>query len=122
MRWKPGSDRDVIDVRGRSGGGGGVPRGPLAPPSGLALVRVIGAVALQLLSGGSGAFDVPSGFDDSTQAPSGGAIPASQDPEANLKSFSSYVFHDTQDTWAKVFADQGRTYQRAKLVLYRGGV
>jgi predicted metalloprotease len=125
MRWKPGSDRDVIDVRGSSGGGGGsgLPGGRVAIPGGLGIVGVIVVVALQLLGGGSGAaFDVPSGFDDTTQAPSGGAIPASQDPEANLKSFSSYVFNDTQDTWAKVFADQGRTYARAKLVLYRGGV
>jgi predicted metalloprotease len=125
MRWKRGSDRDVIDVRGAggAGGGGGMRSGRVAIPSGLGLVGVIVVVALQLLGGGSsGAFDVPSGFDDTTQAPSGGAIPADQDPEADLKAFSSYVFNDAQDTWAKVFTDQGRTYKRAQLVLYRGGV
>jgi hypothetical protein len=121
MRWKRGSDRDVIDARG-AGGGSGMRGGRVAIPGGLGLVGVIIVVALQLLGGGSAAFDVPSGFDDTTQAPDGGAIPASQDPDADLKSFSSYVFNDAQDTWAKVFADQGREYRRAKLVLYRGGV
>jgi len=122
MRWKRGSDRDVIDVRGRGGGTTGMRGGRVAIPGGLGLVGVIVVVALQLLGGGSGAFDVPSGFDDTTQAPSGGALPAGQDPEADLKGFSSYVFNDAQDTWAKVFADQGRRYERAQLVLYRGGV
>jgi uncharacterized protein len=123
MRWKRGSDRDVIDARGGGGGGGaGMPGGRLAIPSGLGLVGVIVVVALQLLGGGSGAFDVPAGFDDSTQAPTGSPIPADQDPEADLKAFSSYVFNDAQDTWAKTFAEQGRRYERAQLVLYRNGV
>jgi predicted metalloprotease len=65
---------------------------------------------------------VPAGFDDSTQAPGGGAIPAGQDPDADLKDFSAYVFDDAQDTWARTFAAQGRSYERAKLVLYRGAV
>jgi len=122
MRWQRGSDRDVIDVRGRSGGGmGGMPGGRMAIPSGLGLVGVIVVIALQVLGGGQ-AFSVPNGFQDGTQAPDGGAIPAGQDPEADLKAFSSYVFNDAQDTWARTFADQGREYQRAKLVLYRGGV
>jgi predicted metalloprotease len=99
-----------------------MPGGRLAIPSGLGLVGVIVVVAIQLLGGGSSAFNVPAGFDDSTQAPTGGAIPADQDPEADLKAFSSYVFNDAQDTWAKVFADQGKPYERAHLVLYRGGV
>jgi predicted metalloprotease len=117
MRWsRSGSDRDVIDARGRGGGG------RLAIPGGLGLVGVIVVVAIQLLGGGSAAFDVPGGFDDGTQAPTGGGIPAGQDPDANLKAFSGAVFNDVQDTWAKVFADQGRGYERSKLYLYRGAV
>jgi predicted metalloprotease len=75
-------------------------------------------VAFQLLSGGSG-FAVPSAFDDGAQAPDGGAIPASQDPERDLRDFSEYVFDSTQSTWARTF-DGG--YRDAKLYLYRGGV
>ena len=122
MRWKRGSDRDVIDARGGGGVSSGMRGGRVAIPSGLGLIGVIVVVALQLLGGGSGAFDVPSGFDGTTQAPSGSPIPAGQDPEADLKGFSSYVFNDAQDLWAKVFADQGRQYKRAQLVLYRRGV
>jgi uncharacterized protein len=53
-------------------------------------------------------------------APNG--IPASQDPDRDLKDFSVYVFERTQQTWEKTFADQGKPYEHAKLVLYRGGV
>jgi predicted metalloprotease len=124
MRWQRGAgdDRDVIDVRGRGGGMSGLPGGRMALPGGLGLVGVIVVIALQVLGGGGSAFSVPDAFQDGTQAPGGGAIPADQDPEADLKAFSAYVFNDAQDTWAKTFAEQGRDYQRAKLVLYRAGV
>ena len=74
MRWQRGrSSGNTIDARGSSGGRGSNSR--VAIPSGLGLVGVIVFVAFQLLSGGSG-FAVPSAFDDGTQAPDGGAIPA----------------------------------------------
>ena len=57
----------------------------------LGLVGVLVFVAFQLLSGGSG-FAVPTAFDDGAQAPDGGAIPAGQDPERDLRDFSEYVF------------------------------
>jgi predicted metalloprotease len=123
MKWKrgAGTNRDVIDQRGASRSG--MPGGRAAVPGGLGLVGVLVFLAVQLLGGGSGAaFDIPSGFDQTTQAPGGSAIPAGEDPEADLKSFSGYVFNDVQDTWAKTFAAQNEPYQRAKLVLYRGGV
>ena len=75
-------------------------------------------VAFQLLSGGSG-FAVPTAFDDGAQAPDGGAIPAGEDPEKDLRDFSEYVFDSTQSTWAKTF---GGGYRDAKLYLYRSGV
>jgi uncharacterized protein len=120
MKWKRTSrdDRGVIDVRGRSGGVGG---GRVAIPGGLGLVGVIIFVAIQVLGGGQ-AFSVPSGFDDGTTAPGGGAIPASQDPDRDLANFSKYVFNNVQDTWEQTFKEQNRPYERAELVLYRGGV
>jgi predicted metalloprotease len=114
MRWQRGrSAGNTIDARGR-----GASAGRVAIPSGLGLVGVLVFVAFQLLSGGSG-FAVPSAFDDGAQAPDGGAIPASQDPERDLRDFSEYVFDSTQSTWARTF-DGG--YRDAKLYLYRGGV
>ena len=122
MRWKRGaSTADVIDVRG---GGGGRRRGGAALPvgGGLGVVGVIIVIALQLLGGGVGGFDVPAGFDGGTQAPSGRPIPAGQDPEADLKDFSTYVFNSAQGTWQRIFDAQGEQYEKAKLVLYRGAV
>jgi len=94
--------------------------GRVALPGGLGLVGVLVFVAIQLLGGGQ-AFSVPSGFDDGTTAP-GGEIPASQDPDRDLRDFSAYVFNNVQDSWARTFKQQGRPYERARLVLYSGGV
>jgi predicted metalloprotease len=124
MKWnrRANTSRDVIDVRGGGGrraglpGGGGVRVG-----GGLGLVGVIVFLAIQLLGGGA-AFDVPPGFSDGTSAPSGSPIPESQDPDADLKAFSGYVFNSAQDRWEQTFAREGSAYDRAQLVLYRSGV
>jgi uncharacterized protein len=122
MRWKRGgSDADVIDVRGSGGGR----RGGTALPvgGGVGIVGVLIFLAITLLGGGgSGGFQIPAGFDATTQAPSGDPIPADQDPERDLRDFSSYVFTDAQATWERTFRAAGEPYERAKLVLYRGGV
>src|SRR5688572_756259 len=114
MRWKRGrSSGNTIDARGSRGPGGRV-----AIPSGLGLVGVLVFVAFQLLSGGSG-YTVPSAFDDGAQAPDGGAIPADQDPDRDLRDFSEYVFDSAQSTWSRTF---GGGYRDAKLYLYRDAV
>jgi predicted metalloprotease len=128
MRWRrQSSTPDVIDQRAAApraglpfpGGGAGV-------GGGLGVVGLLIFLALQLLGGGGGsAFDVDQQFGDSTQTPdagSGGAIPASKDPERDLKDFSAYVFNNVQQTWESTFAQQNKPYKHAKLVLYRDGV
>jgi uncharacterized protein len=129
VRWsRSKSTPDVIDQRaaaprvgmpfpgGRAGGIGG----------GLGLVGLLLFLALQLLGGGGGTgFDVTDEFGPSAQAPDAGpdaAIPPSKDPERDLRDFSAYVFTDVQETWESTFAQQGKPYERAKLVLYRDGV
>jgi predicted metalloprotease len=122
MRWRrPGQSGDVIDARG---GGGGFPGGGKAAiPAGLGIGGVILFLVLQLLGGGGGtSFGVDDQFGQSPQAPDAQAIPAEQDPERDLKDFSSYVFIRAQDTWQDTFQRAGQQYERAKLVLYRGGV
>ena len=64
-------------------------------------------------------FDIPAGFDGATRAADGEPIPPGQDPERDLKDFSVFVFNSAQATWQRTFAEQGRDYDRAKLVLYR---
>lgn len=96
-------------------------------PGGLGLAGVIIFLLVQVLAGGgsSGAFPVDDPFGAAPQAPAPGetqGIPAAQDPERDLKEFSTYVFSSTLDTWAKIFKQQGNGFQRAKVVLYRDAV
>jgi uncharacterized protein len=117
----------VIDARG----GGMSPRGGLSMgrgvtiPGGLGLTGVIVFLLIQVLSGGSsGAYGVDDPFGAAPQAPDAGAqgIPAAQDPERDLKEFSNVVFSKTLDTWSQVFKEEGRPFERAKVVLYRDAV
>ena len=121
MRWKRVESTDVIDQR--AGGGGG---GRVAIPTGLGVTGILIFLAIQLLSGGGGSsFSVDDPFGGATQAPgvqSPRGIPAAQDPERDLKDFSVYVFERSQQVWGKTFSQQGKPYEHAKLVLYRGGV
>ena len=129
MRWnrKGGRSSDVIDARGGGGGGGGfggIPGGGrVAIPGGLGIVGAIAFVLITLLSGGGSgsAFGVDSQFGGAAQAPDSRPIPAGQDPELELKKFSSYVFSRVQNTWEDTFERAGRRYDRSQLVLYRGG-
>jgi predicted metalloprotease len=123
VRWRRGGDSpDVIDQRG-AGSGTRIPGGArIGIPGGLGLTGLLIFILIQVIGGGTGAqFDVD-GFDDRVQAPGGGAIPADQDPERDLKDFSAYVFTNAQGKWDTTFSDQNAAYRRAKLVLYRDGV
>jgi predicted metalloprotease len=132
MKWKRGAkSRDVIDIRGASGGssggGGGLPipggLGRIGGGAGLIVVIVI--VAINVLGGGSGGtgFDLP-GLGGAT-APGANdprPLPPGEDPQAELKDFSAYVFDDAQDVWEGTFDRSGDAYDTAKLVLYSGAV
>jgi uncharacterized protein len=115
---------DVADVRGRSFGGG-------ALVGGGGILGLIGVVVTLLLGGnplggGGGGFaiDTP-GF----QAP---ASPGAQSdlagrscaegtgPQGRVDVFATCAFNDAQRTWQQLFADAGRRYQPATLVLYTG--
>jgi predicted metalloprotease len=128
MRWRRMRDTpDVIDRRGARGGGGGLPfPGGVRAGGGLGIVGLLIFLAITLIGGGGGAaFDVDNQFGDQVQTPGepgSAAIPSEQDPERDLRDFSAYVFTKAQDGWEQAFAEQGRPYERAKLVLYRDGV
>jgi predicted metalloprotease len=142
MKWKrgKGGDRDVVDLRGakRNGGsfgGGGlggrsggfqIPGGVGKLGGGAGLVVVIVVVLISVLgSSGEGGFEIPEAFGPQATAPGANnpaPLPRSQDPDADLKDFSVYVFQDVQNTWQKTFAAAGKPYDRAKLVLYSGAV
>src|SRR4051812_45376288 len=126
MKWTPGSGNagDIEDRRGRMPSGRTPRMG--AAGGGAGVVAVIIYLPIAVLNGGSGgpAFDIPGSgsFDDGVQAGRQSALPASQDPDKNLRDFSAFVVGDVQDSWTQIFADSGQQYRRAKLVLYRSGV
>jgi predicted metalloprotease len=135
MKWRKTKNPDVVDRRGASSGGGGgfgsggglpIPGGGKSA-GGVGIVGVIIFIVLQFVvngGGGGSGFDIPGGLG---AAPAPGTenpepIPPEQDPEADLKDFSTFVFTDVQDFWIQTFAEQGKPYENAKLILYRGGV
>jgi predicted metalloprotease len=120
MRWRRmRRTPDVIDQRaarpGRARSPFPLPGGAkVGVPGGLGLVGLLIFLAIQLLGGGSSAFDVDSGFTDPVQAPApdgSAGIPPAQDPERDLKDFSAYVFAKGQDTWEDAFREQGAPYR-----------
>jgi predicted metalloprotease len=96
-------------------------------PGGLGITGAIVFLLIQVLSGGggsAGAFGVDNPFGQAPQAPAadGRGIPAAQDPERDLKEFSHYVFSHTLDTWTDLFREEGSSFERAQVVLYRDAV
>src|SRR5689334_13187060 len=108
MKWKRGGgSQDVIDARGAGGGGGGLSGLPIGRAGGgLGVAGLVVYLLLQVLGGGVdfGINNPLSGGGQATSHP----IPAAQDPDKDLKDFSVYVFHDTQNMWAKILRADGR--------------
>ena len=136
MKWRKGTkSRDVIDIRGASKGSSGRGGPQLPIPGGVAgvggvtgLIIVVIVIGINLIgggSGGTGGFELPGSFGLGGAAPGADnpqPLPPGEDPQADLKDFSSYVFDDTQDVWERSFAAGGDPYDTAKLVLYSGAV
>ena len=136
MKWsrkKARKSGDVVDIRGASppsrGGGSGlpIPTSVAGLGGGAGIIVLLVVVAIQVFGGGSdgGGFSIDDVFGSGLQAP--GAenpepIPADQDPDRELRDFSAYVITDAQDTWTKIFEEEGREYERAQLVLYSQAV
>jgi len=100
-----------------------------AVPGGVGVVGVIIFILVQVLGGGGGGaggtdpFGVDAQFGPQPRAPgSAQGIPAAQDPERDLKDFTSYVVTRGNNVWERLFRQQGQPYQRSTAVLYRSGV
>ena len=135
MDWTPGGmSSDVEDRRGDSGGGGGFGFGG-GGGGGLGIVGVVVLVVVSLLTGrnyigsylsggGGGGQPAPSrqSSDRSAQyGPQQGGATGAANPNADRDAqLVSFTLDDVQKTWTKIFADKGQTYERAKLVLFRG--
>jgi hypothetical protein len=134
MKWRRTRSRDVIDIRGASGGrrsGAGMggmplPGGIKGVGGGAGLLVLLVVLGIQFLGGGGGAgFDIGQVLAPGAQAPGAGnpqPIPPSEDPQRDLKDFSTYVFEDSQDLWRLALTSEGEGYDNAQLVLYSGAV
>jgi uncharacterized protein len=116
MKWQRGyRSSDVVD---RRGGGMGLRSGLLGPfvaiGSRFGIVGILAAVGLYFAGR---AF---LGSDSPMSATGSGAEqrPAVAAKEDELTSFVSFVFDDAQRVWTEKLGDQGRRYDRAKLVLF----
>ncbi len=119
MRWTPGSSSaDLEDERGSTGGGGGGFGGFGGGKLGIGGFVVVLLLSLvfhrnffALLGGGGAPADAPAGQQ---------AAPVNESPEEkNEVEFVKFVMNDVQDTWTKIFAQNGKSYRHAKLVLFR---
>ncbi|AKT41563.1 KPN_02809 family neutral zinc metallopeptidase [Chondromyces crocatus] len=122
MRWDPGhKSPDVIDRRGEGDGGGSSMGGlvailPLLMRSRFGWVGVLLLVLVGVFGGLRGFFG---GGEQRVHGEARSGAPGGQREEAMVQ-FVSFVLDDAQNTWRKVFAESGRPYQNAKLVLFTG--
>ena len=114
MDWTPGGmSGDIEDRRNSSGGFGGMGGG------GIGIVGFVILLIISLLTGRNYLGGVLSGGGSSSvHAP---ARPGSgRSPNENRDvQLISFVLDDAQKSWTQIFAEHGRNYRHAKLVLYR---
>jgi predicted metalloprotease len=112
MLWKGQRQSDnVEDRRGMSGGGLAI-GGGLGGIVVLVIALLLGADPLQLLEQSRGV-DPSSGT--TTSRPT-------NPQEDELKQFSATVLASTEDVWADIFRQEGRTYTKPTLVLFTDAV
>ncbi|MBP6345139.1 neutral zinc metallopeptidase [Neisseriaceae bacterium CLB008] len=114
MRWEGRRQSQNVEDRRAQGGGGGGPRLP-GGKGGLLVMAVVVIAGLYGvdLSGLMTMVDDPAA-NQSQQVPyQAGA------KEQEAAALTSVVLADTEDTWARIFQQQGQRYQPPKLVLYR---
>ena len=117
MKWEGNRESDnVEDRRDGGGGGGGFGFGGRSIGIGTIVVALVGGwifginplTILSLLSGGGAPALVQQG-------------PAPKPPaDDRMAKFVSTVLADTEDVWTDVFTKGGATYQKPRLVLFRG--
>ena len=120
MRWTPGGTSGDIEDRRDEGGGGGF------SPMGFGGGRGIGLGGLLLLGVLSLLFKtnlLPLAACSAAEAPRlrprDRPTRSRRRQEEPTVKFVSFVLDDAQDTWTKIFAEQGAQYPHAKLVLFR---
>jgi len=110
MEWQDdGISSDIEDRRGMSGGGFGLGGG--MGIGGFILLLIISVITGRNFFSGGGDSNVEPG-------PSNEPVQQSATEERDVH-LISFVLDDVQNTWTQIFAEHGRQYRHAKLVLYR---
>jgi predicted metalloprotease len=115
MRWSAGDRSNIEDLRGRSGGGGGmIPLG------------IGGFIVVALLSMFTGVnfFDILGGGGGSSSAPNSGAVGTSgsvtaSPAEEKMVDMVDAVARDDQELWSKLLGDR---YEPTRVVLFRDSI
>ena len=118
MRWEDNRESDNVEDRRDESGGGGMSFGGLHLGLGGIAVVLLGSglfgvnplTVLGLLSGGS------------TTAPVQNEAPHQPPANDSLARFVSTILASTEDVWGEIFAQSGGTYERPRLVLFRGAI
>ena len=113
MRWTPGKRSSNLEDR-RGSGSGGLPIGRLGI-GGTVVLLILSLVFKTDLTGMLGGGESP----DATQPNAASGAIATTPEEEKLVQFVSFVLDDAQATWAKIFREEGRQWEDAKLVLFR---
>src|SRR5215207_9023595 len=96
---------------GKAGGGG----------LGLIILLVVYLLAGGL-PGGGGGLGVDPGTGAFSQAPDASSVDLEKAPSDDAGKFVDFVAGDVDATWEKLFAESGKTYEPATIVLYDRGV
>ena len=107
---------DMIDRRGATGGR----RGGMAIGAGGGGIAIIIAILFAVLGGGGGGLeDILNQLQPATTAANEtNPLDPATDPQAEEADLMSVVLDDVQAMWADIFAQSGRQYQNAELVLF----
>jgi uncharacterized protein len=121
MKWDGNRQSDNVEDRRSGGAGGGNLLGALLGGRRLSM----GVVIVALLGGwalGINPLTILGMLDGGNLPASQVQQPSSQRPPADdrMASFVSTVLADTEDVWTDVFAKSGKTYEKPRLVLFRG--
>jgi predicted metalloprotease len=128
MKWRGrGGAGRIEDRRGAGGGLGGggfpIPMGK-AGGGGLGLILLIVVYLLTggVPGGGGGGFGVDPGTGQFQPAPGAASSDLGKAPADDAAKFVDFVAGDVDATWRKIFAESGKTYEPATVVLYDDAV
>ncbi len=115
MKWLGRRQSDnVEDRRGLSGGGKTLVGGGILGII-ILIVNLIGGDTAKLLNPVLDQIKTPT--ENAQESPQ-----ALSDEDKQLGEFASTVFADTEDTWSKLYQENGETYDFPKMVLFKGEV